>query len=504
MKLSKKILLIIIINVFPTNELYENCVGIKDFNESFNLSNLENTDLKNYFFEKIKSQKLNELRINEDETSKMIEASINNLEVTIRLIDLKKKSAEEEFRILSILKTQKNFTKLEKCVYDENKNHIYIIQKRYEKDLSKNGPDFIKTKSKLSRLKFYKKLIKIISSLHSLTYIHGEITPWNILTDKNFQKISLTNFESATKIGENSKGGSEATMPLEKYINKNMISKKEIDIYSLGMSIIIIEIGEEKILEFLGNSMWSVKMMAFESAKRKGLKIVRKVFLERLERPGVFLRVKRWFVGLFWDNRVERIYCFADLLRNMTSVEQGERLDLLNVVMVLNKIIEFYEPGYIQKSILKKDRKIEILNLEFDQNQKEIGDHSNNSEFKEKQKEIKDKENILKVEEIKKKQIEKKENNFGSFKNENPELENNLDFKLKGDEFNEIENNLDFKVKNDEFNEIEQHDLSLKAHKSDLKDTDKQVLSLKKGKKSNLDEIERDFINIPKNKILKI
>ena len=366
MKITKKTLFIIILNVFPSIQIYNNCISIGNFNLSNNFSNVADFSLQDFFFKKLKSEKMSELR-DEEEGIKIIDVGLNKEELTIKLIDLKKQNAEEELRILSILKKQDNFASLKICVYDEIRDHLYLFQKRETFDLSKNRSDFFKIKkTEVERLKFYKKLFKIINRLHSSSYIHGSITPWNIQISEDFKKILFTNFSSSTKIGENAKGGSEATLSLEKYIDKNTITRKTIDIFSLGMSIIILEMGEEKVLDILNKSMWSVKFMEYGSVRRKGLKDIGKRYDKGMEEPGFFGSLKKWFVGIFFDNRIDRIYNFSDVLKNMTDSENTERLDLLDLIGIMDKIIEIYEPKYIEKNKLKKQHKLDLENEELD------------------------------------------------------------------------------------------------------------------------------------------
>ena len=246
---------------------------------------------------------------------------------------------EEELKILFLLKEKPGFIHINRCVYDLPNKQLYIFFEKKEKDLdSKNQDDFKKTLSKKQRLEFYKKVFQILDSLHKLNYIHGELAPWNIMADENYENIALNGFDISTVIGQPSKGNEEkATMSPEKYSNANTISTPEIDIYSLGMTILLIERGNAQALEDIESSFnFKSEQIRYGRMKDKCLGFLKKTFNLKIREIGSF----DGLINKMTSNKV--INDFSDLIRNMVETKPADRKKIPELIEILDKIIKLY------------------------------------------------------------------------------------------------------------------------------------------------------------------
>ena len=349
------LLTLTLITTTYTNFINETCQEIDSFNTEEENVEYYGKDLGEFFDKKLLKEKEEGIKLNGD--AKLVNGVLDNNSIKIKIIDISKENPEEELKLLSLLKEKPGFVKLHKCVLDEKNQKLYLFFEKKEKDLSiPNQDDFKKKSSKKERLELYKEVLLILDSLHKLNYIHGEVAPWNIMTDENYKNIALIDFDNSTEIGKPSKGREAvATLSPEKFADENTTSKPEIDIYALGMSILIIEPGHDKVIEFFDSSFKFSEEWAYGTLRNRSLKFLKTVFDLKMRDIGIFERFGNWVKSFFNDNRIERINDFSDLVENMCAKSLNDRLKISQLVNILDDIILLYTLQEDKELVKSKD-----------------------------------------------------------------------------------------------------------------------------------------------------
>ena len=306
------LLSITIITSTRTNNMTKECDPIHEWNDIH--TQIFGDTLSNFFDKELA-----------EENSKNKHANIVDFYISmIRRIDLEKENPEEELELLVKVKDKPEFNHLEKCVYSQTKKKLYLFFTKKQKNLGKkNQNDFKEKLSKRQRLEVYKEVLETLDSLHKLHYIHGEIAPWNIGTDENYENVTLIDFKSSTIIGNPSKGRKvKATLSPEKWKKEDTKSTPKIDIYSLGMSILIIERGSEEALEDFKSS-WNFNDFfngMITMTEQQGYGKMKKHCLEFLKKN--------------FNNQ------FYELVKNMTEKKASDRKEIKDLILILDQILD--------------------------------------------------------------------------------------------------------------------------------------------------------------------
>ena len=356
MKILLKIFyLLILLNGSKNLTINEMCQDISIFNKE-NKNSLRNLSLRDFF---------NEFELFGNGESRIKVDDFNGKDIVIKKENISVNDPQEEIEILNLLKDKNNFVTLLNCVLDEKNKNVYLFFEKLKKDLfKKNTKEFKDKKGLKERLEFYIKLAKILKELHKIGYIHGEITPYNIMTTSdNFDDIKLIDFDSSTKIGKNSKGGCDLTNSPEKYLNINTTSNPSLDIYSFGMTILAIELGKKHLMQIFKKS-WGVTTKSTLAAIRDtAVEKIKTIYTKKINESSTFTKIIRWIKSWFMDNRIERIEDFGDLLKNMMDGNMFYRLDLDNIIEIMKKISDLHENN---DKITIENSKISKIDPEFE------------------------------------------------------------------------------------------------------------------------------------------
>ena len=347
MKILKTFYILILFNLSKSLTLKEMCQDMKIFDKE-NINSLRNLGLRDFF---------NEFELIGNGELRIIVKDFNGKDIVIKKENLYVTDPIEEIEILKKLQDHNDFVTMTQCVLDEENNNVYIIMDKLERDLyNKNTQDFKDIKGLKERLNFYKKVANILKELHKMGSIHGELTPYNIMTaDKDFNDIKLIDFDSSTKIGENSKGGCDLTNPPEKYLNINTTTRESIDIYSLGMTILAIELGKAHLLKIFKKAWGVTTKSTLASIRDMSVIEIKKIYTKKLSESSKLTKIWRWIKSWFVDNRIERIEDFGDLLANMMDGNMYYRLDIDNIIDLMNKISNLYDKN--DKQIINESKK---------------------------------------------------------------------------------------------------------------------------------------------------
>ena len=329
----KKIIIFCFILIFWVNsDINKLCVTVEFF-EKINKDDLDKLSLENFL-------KLNQKNVIDGETSQFLKLTWKGRKIGIKKMN-SDDNHEEEIKLLKKFSGNKYFPEYYGCIYDQNnKKNVYIMMEALYNNLKEGRLDFLNLKTPFERLDFYIEFAEAITKIHSEGYIHGDISPSNLMVvDATFNNIKIIDFGVSVKTGEPSKGGTLLTNAPEKNEFPQILATSAIDVFAFGITIAFIELGYNKIIENnwdmrVGNILKFFRLFTFS-----GLNTANPMHIEE---PGFWTKSWRWFLGLFIDNRKDSVYNMNDLINNTINTEPEERLDLKSVIEIFKKFQKYH------------------------------------------------------------------------------------------------------------------------------------------------------------------
>lgn len=330
------------------------CKSELDFNNA-NKELLNNQSLYDFFSTK-------EI-LNKGNSSVIIQIKIKQKDYIIKRVKIKnleeiKDNLSKEINILDQIKGNPHLIEYLDCIYNLQKNLIYIIKEKLYKNLEKK---IFKKKSTKQKLNFYIQIAEGLLELHELGYIHNDLKPENIMvTNKNYSNPKLINFKLAAKIDEISQGGTLLFIPYEKLVNQIVVANPSIDVNSFAVTIASLELGNEELIREVRKSWGLTKNGNWRDYHARLAERLFWHYPRVLDHSNFFVRSWRYFLGLFLDNRKDRIYDFRDFMNNMMDNNSENRLELNDCVDFLIKFRDLHENSENFIEDINPNEKIDI------------------------------------------------------------------------------------------------------------------------------------------------
>ena len=315
--------------------------------------------------------------LKKDENYLIIEMIIKKKDYIVKRVKIDIEEIDErlkrEINLLDQVKGSPHLIEFYDCIYNPEKNFLYIIKEKLFSSLKKKT---LKNKNPKQRLEFFINIGKGLLELHELGYIHNDLKPENIMVkSSSFEFPKIINFFLAGKIDEMSQGGTLLYVSYEKLVNPMVVSDPSIDVLAFALTIASLELGEIELIKQVRKNWGLTKSNNWTDYHNRLAKKLFKKYYIVLEDPNFLVRGYRFIKSYFMDNRKERIYNFEDLMDNMMSNNFEERLALIDCIEFLEKFKILHENcKKIQEDVITNNGELNIEKKSYIMMTKSISD----------------------------------------------------------------------------------------------------------------------------------
>lgn len=209
---------------------------------------------------------------------------------------------------------------------------------------AKNSKKFLQRRKNHQRIENYLQLAKAVQFLHENQIIHRSIQPSKIaFVGEDFKIFKLSSFESIVANEYYSPDTFSLTNPPETIEKNQFRVSYDQDVYSLGMTMAILEIGVANYIKYIeeNKTIKNYQRRYFNKLKKKIIKQLSITTGVHRRRPNILIQFFRWMKMVALKQRVYIQHCI-DLLCVIDSCLQYDKENRPTIHQVVQKLNEIY------------------------------------------------------------------------------------------------------------------------------------------------------------------